>query len=75
MQVTPVEEMILHIRLVHTCGFMIVVAVCAPPEDHVLRHKEEFYHKLKSVVGRCPARNDLDTFTEETLEATSWSSL
>ena len=53
-QVTPVDERILHIRLEHTCGFMTVVAVYAPPEDHSLRDKEQFYHKLDSVVGRCP---------------------
>ena len=33
-QVTPVDDRILHIRLEHTCGFMTVVAVYAPPEDH-----------------------------------------
>ena len=53
-QVTPVDERILHIRLEHTCGFMTVVAVYAPPKDHSLRDKEQFYHKIDFVVGRCP---------------------
>ena len=34
---------------------MTVVAVYTPPEDHELRVKEQFYHKLDLVVGRCPA--------------------
>ena len=37
--------------LEHTCGFMTVVAVYTPSEDHELRDKEQFCHKLDSVVG------------------------
>ena len=48
-QVTPVDE-----RLEHTCGFMTVAAVYAPPGDHLLRDKEEFYHKLELLDGRRP---------------------
>ena len=53
-QVTPVDDRILHIRLEHTCGFMTVVAVYAPSEDHELREKEQFYPNLDSVDGTCP---------------------
>ena len=31
------------------------MAVYSPLKNHELRDKEEFYHKLDSVVGRCPA--------------------
>ena len=35
------------------------MTVYAPPEDHVLRDKEKFYHKLDSVVGMCHAGDGL----------------
>ena len=54
-QVTAVDERILHVRLEHTCGFMSVVAVYAPTEEASLEDKEQFYFRLDSVVGRCPA--------------------
>ena len=41
--------------------FMTVEAVYVPPEDHKLRDKERFYHKvnLMVMVGRFPAGNVL----------------
>ena len=58
-QVTLADERILHVRLEHTCEFMTFVGVCAPPEDQLLRDKEQFYHKLNLVNGRCPAQDVL----------------
>ena len=34
---------------------MTVVGVCAPPEHKLLSDKEQIYHKLNLVDGRCPA--------------------
>ena len=54
MQVTPVVERLLHIRLEHTCVFMTVGAVYALPRAKTPKARDEFYHKLDSAVGRCP---------------------
>ena len=37
--------------LEHTCGFMIVVAVHAAPEEKAPETKEEFFHKFEKMVG------------------------
>ena len=58
-QVTAVDERILFIKLENNCGFMTVVAIYAPPEDHELRDREQFFHKLDSVVGICLIGNIL----------------
>ena len=54
-QVTSVDDMIFHVRLEYTCVLLTVVVVNAPPEDHELRYKEQLYHKVDSMVERCPA--------------------
>ncbi|KAG0723422.1 Transposon TX1 uncharacterized protein [Chionoecetes opilio] len=58
VEVTPVDERIMRVRLKHTLGFMILVAVYAPTE---MRKTEEemFYAKLDSVLDQCPPRDTL----------------
>ena len=53
VEVTPVDERIIRLRLKHSLCFMYVVAVYAPTE--VCETEEEMlYSKLDSVLDQCP---------------------
>ncbi len=54
VQVAPVDERIMRVRLKHTLGFMSLVAVYAPTEMRETEEKETFYAKLDSVLDKCP---------------------
>ena len=59
VEVTPVDERIMRVRLKHTLGFMSLVAVYAPTEVYKIEEKEMFYAKLDSVLDQCPPRDTL----------------
>ena len=59
VEVTPVDERIMRLRLKHSLGFMSVVAVYAPTEMCKTEEKEVFYAKLGSVLDLCPRRATL----------------
>ena len=57
VEVTPVDERIMQLRLKHSLGFMSVVAVYAPTEVCETEEKEMFYAKLDSVLNQSPHRD------------------
>ena len=59
VEVTPVDERIMRVRMKHTFGFISLVAVYAPTEMREIEEKEMFYAKLDSVLDRCPSRDTL----------------
>ena len=59
VEVSPVDERIMRLRLKHSLGFMSVVAVYAPTEVCETEEKEMFYAKLDSVLDQCPRRDAL----------------
>ena len=59
VEVTPVDERILRVRLKHTMGFMSVIAVYAPTEMREMDEKELFYAKLDSILDQCHPRDTL----------------
>ncbi|KAG0722293.1 Craniofacial development protein 2 [Chionoecetes opilio] len=59
VEVTPVDERIMRVRMKHTLGFMSLVAVYAPTEMRRTEEKEMFYAKLDSVLDQCPPRDTL----------------
>ena len=54
VEVTPVDERIMVMRLKLSLGFMSLTAVDAPTDVCKLDVKEMFYAKLASVSDRCP---------------------
>ena len=59
VEVAPVDERIMRVRLKHTLGFMSLVAVYAPTEMCETEEKEMFYAKLDSILDQCPPRDTL----------------
>ncbi|KAG0728289.1 Craniofacial development protein 2 [Chionoecetes opilio] len=59
VDVTPVDERIMRVRMKHTLGFMSLVAVYAPTEMRKTEEKEMFYVKLDSVLDQCRPRDTL----------------
>ena len=59
MQVTPVNERLLRLRIKHSLGVFSLVIVYAPTEMANHDAKETFYAKLQSEVERCPRRDTL----------------
>ena len=57
VEVTPVDERIMALRLKHAFGFMSLIAVYAPTDVHKTDVKEAFYAKLASVADDCPRRD------------------
>ncbi|KAG0730164.1 Craniofacial development protein 2 [Chionoecetes opilio] len=50
VEVTPVDERIMRVRMKHTLGFLSLVAVYAPTEMRKTEEKEMVYAKLDSVI-------------------------
>ena len=59
MQVTPVDERMMRLRIKHSLGAISLVVVYAPTEMANRDTKEAFYVSLQSEVGRCPSRDTL----------------
>ena len=59
LEIIPVDERIMRLKLKHSLGFMSVVAVYAPSELCETEEKELVYAKLDSVLHQCPCRNAL----------------
>ena len=59
VNIIPVDERIMQLRLKHTWGFMYLVAVYSPTELSGADEKEIFYTKLDSVLDQCPRRDTL----------------
>ena len=57
VEVAPVDERIMVMRLKHSFGFMSLVAVYAPTDTSKPEVKEMFYAKLTSVADGCPKRD------------------
>ncbi len=53
VEVAPVDERIMQVRLKHTLGLMSVIAVYAPTEMCETEKKEMFFAKINSVLDRC----------------------
>ena len=59
LEVTPVSERLMRLRLKYSLGVISLVAVYAPTNTSSLAKKEAFYSLLNSEVGRCPKRDTL----------------
>ncbi|XP_070000704.1 craniofacial development protein 2-like [Penaeus vannamei] len=57
VEVSPVDERIMALRLKHAFGFVSFIAVYAPTNVCKLNVKEAFYAKLTSMVDKCPQRD------------------
>ena len=58
VEVTPVDERIMRVRLNHTFSFMSLVAVDAPTKM-CETEEEMLYAKLDSVLDQCPSQDTL----------------
>ena len=59
IEVTPVNERIMKLRIRHSLGVISLVSVYAPSEASDLTVKDTFYATLESVVDQCPRRDPL----------------
>ena len=59
IEVTPVNERIMRLRIQHSLGVISLVSVYASTEASVLIVKDAFYATLESVVDQCPRRDTL----------------
>ena len=59
IEVTPVNERIMRLRIRHSLGVISLVSVYAPTEASDLTVKDAFYATLESVVDHCPKRDKL----------------
>ena len=59
IEVTPVNEHIMKLRICHFLGVVSLVSVYAPTEASDLTVKDAFYATLESVVDQCPRRDTL----------------
>lgn len=57
VEVAPIDEQIMKMRVRHTLGFISLIVVYAPIEESETVEKEMFYIKLNSVLDRCPPRD------------------
>jgi len=54
IEVTPVNERIMRLRIHHSLGVISLVSVYATTEVIDLTMKDAFYATLESVVNQCP---------------------
>ena len=59
IEVTPVNERIMKLRIRHSLGVISLVSVYAPTEASDLTMKDAFYTTLESVVDQCPRQDAL----------------
>ena len=59
IEVTPVNERIMRLRIRHSLGVISLVSVYAPTEASDFTVKDAFYATLESVVDQCPRRDTL----------------
>ena len=59
IEVTPVNERIMRLRIHHSLGAISLFSVCALTEASDLSVKDAFYATLESVVDQCPRRDAL----------------
>ena len=59
IEVTPVNERIMRLRICHSFGVISLVSVYAPTEASDLTVKDAFSTKLESVVDQGPRRDTL----------------
>ena len=59
IEVTPLNEHVMRLRIHHSLGVVSLVSVYAPTEASDLTVKDAFYATLESVVDQCPRRDSL----------------
>ena len=59
IEITPVNERIMRLRMHHSLGVISLVSVYAPTGASDLTVKDAFYATLKSVVDQCPRQDTL----------------
>ena len=59
IEVTPVNERIMRLRICHSLGVVPLVSVSAPTEVGDLTMKDTSYAMLESVVDQCPRQDTL----------------
>ena len=59
IEVTPVNEHIMRLRIHHSLDVVSLVSVYAPTEESDLIMKDAFSAALESVVDQCPRRDTL----------------
>ena len=57
IEVTPVNERIMRLRIRHSLGVISLVSVYAQNKGSGLTLKDAFYATLESVVDQCPRRD------------------
>ena len=57
IEVTPVNERIMRLRICHSLGVISLMPVYAPTEASDLAVKDAFYAMLKSVIDECPRQD------------------
>ena len=57
IEIIPVNEHIMRLRICHSLGVISLVSVYAPTEASDLTVKDAFYVTLESVVDQCPRRD------------------
>ena len=53
IEVTPINEHIMRLRIRHSLGVVSLVCACTPTEASDLTMKDELYAVLASVVDQC----------------------
>ena len=66
IEVTPVNEHIMRLRIRHSLGVISLIFIYAPTEASDLTVKDAFYATLESVVDQCPRRDTLLDFGDFT---------
>ena len=59
VEVIPVDERIMRLRLKHILGFVSLIAMYAPIEVCGADEKEMFYAKFDSALDQCPGWDTL----------------
>ena len=59
IEVTPVNERIMRLRIRHSLGVISLVSLYFPTEASDLTLKDTFYATLESVVDQCPKQDTL----------------